>query len=387
MGPSLHVLINGLSIGEGGGLTVGRELLRNLALLRPQWRLTMALVTEHPTHERLRNESFPPNSSLLWAPAGAARRLPRYRYERKDLTAWVRANDVGCVLQLNGMVVTGLGSRTLSHFQDPWSYIPDVWGGWRDRLLAVAKRRANAEALREARCVGFTSEYLRQLICGYHGVAPTCSEVFSNGLPQDWVDAAQRSLPPWDGRPMEIASVGNLGPHKRQSLVIRALPKLVVEPAMKDLVYRIVGNGSPAYRAELTALAGQLGVAKHVIFEGRVSDERIRDIYATARCTVLMSVCESFGLPVLEAMCFGAPVVVSDCCALPEVGGDAAIVSPRDDVDALAGNIRAVLLNPARAEDLRRRGAARVDHFSWRSTAAKMAEHLQRVANEASTQN
>ena len=387
MAAPLHVLINGLSVGEGGGLTVGRELLRNLALTRPEWRLTMALVAEHPTHERLRNETFPASCALLWAPPRAARRLARYRYERTELPRWVRANGVGCVLQLNGMVVPGLGPMTLSHFQDPWPYIPDVWGGWRDRLLSAAKRRANAEALRDARCVGFTSQYLRELICGHHGVTPACSDVYSNGLPQDWIDAAQRSLPPWDGRPMEIASVGNLGPHKRQFLVIHALPKLVGEPALKDLVYRIVGNGSPAYRAQLTALAEQLGVARHVVFEGRVSDERVREVYSTTRCAVMMSVCESFGLPVVEAMCFGAPVVVSDCCALPEVGGDAAVVSPRDDADALAEHLRQVLLDPARAHDLRRRGTERVQHFSWRATAAKMATQLERIATDDRREN
>jgi glycosyltransferase involved in cell wall biosynthesis len=383
MGAPLRVLINGLSIGEGGGLTVGRELLRSLAAVRPDWRFTMAVIAAHPTHERLRGESFPANCSLLFAPPIAARRIARSRYERSALVAWVRDNGAACVLQLNGMVIPALAERTLSHCQDPWSYIPDVWDGWRDRLLSIAKRRENARALREAGCVGFTSAYLRQLICGRLGVSPACAEVFSNGLPQDWIDAARRSLPPWEGRPMEIVSVGNVAPHKRQSLVIRSLPALLRDPRLATLVYRIIGNGTPAYHAELTALADRLGVGQHVVFEGRVSDARVREAYASARCAVLMSVCESFGLPVLEAMCFGAPVVVSDCCALPEVGGDAAAVSPRDDPDALAEHIRAILLDPNRAEDLRRRGAARVQHFSWPATAAKMAAHMERIADAA----
>src|SRR5262249_55624658 len=90
----------------------------------------------------------------------------------------------------------------------------------------------------------------------------------------------------------------------------------------------------------------------------------------------LMSVCESFGLPAVEAMTYGTPVVVSNCCAMPEVCGEGAILSPVDDQAALTENLAKALADPSVAEPLRQRGAQNVQRFPWSATAERMAEAL-----------
>jgi len=369
----IHLLINGLSIGSGGGYTVGRELFRHLAAARPAWRVTLALIRGHSLHESMRGETLPDNARLLWAPAGAAGRTARRRYENTGLVQWAGQNGANAVLQLNGMVVKDLRLPTLAHFQDPWPYRPEAWTRPQDRLIAFLKRREHAKALRRARCAGFTSAYLRDLIRGRLGIHPPCAEVFYNGLPADWIERARQPLPDWNSRPMELVSVSNVGPYKRQSLVIEALPALVRRPGLENLVYRIAGHCPADYREHLLALARRLGVEKHVVLEGRVSDARVEELLRRAKCFVLMSVCESFGIPAVEAMSFGAPVVVSDCCAMPEVCGPAAELSPVDDVPALVERIARVLTDGQHADALRRAGAEQAQRFQWRETAEKMA--------------
>ena len=117
-------------------------------------------------------------------------------------------------------------------------------------------------------------------------------------------------------------------------------------------------------------------MADRVYLEGRVSDERVQQALAGARAMPLLSVCESFGIPPIEAMTFGTPVVIADCCALPEVCGEAAVRCPPDDLEALVDSLRHVLTDRDLAERLRTAGAERAQHFSWTQTAAKMAACL-----------
>lgn len=375
-----HILINGLSMGSGGGLTVGRELFRALAMQRPNWRVTLALITNYPLHEELRHPDLPGNCQLHWAPPRTIRRPARARYEKDELSEWASSNAVDAVVQLNGMVVPQMAAPTLAHMQDPFPYRPEAWGGLRDRFTSLLKRWRHARSLRLAGCVGWTSQYLHDLVCGALGAKPRYSEILYNGVPTDWIDRAQNALPPWDGRPMELLTVSDVAPYKRQDLVIRALALLVCRPGLEQLKYRIVGYCTDEYRAELLRLARRLGVEDRVVIHGRTPATQLPGLFAGARCFVLMSLCESFGIPAIEAMSFGTPVITSDCCAMPEVCGGAAELSPVNDAPALAERIERVLKDTEHAHELRRRGVARISHFNWRDTAARMAELLEEMA-------
>lgn len=380
MSATRHILINGLSMGSGGGLTVGRELLGALAMQRPTWQVTLAVITHHPLHEELRHLDFPGNCQLHWAPPQTIRRRARSSYESSELSEWALRNAVDAVVQLNGMVVPEMPAPTLAHMQDPFPYRPEAWTGFRDRFNSLLKRRRHARSLRLARCVSWTSQYLHDLICGALGTQPRCSEILYNGVPTDWIDRARNGLPPWDGRPMELITVSNVAPYKRQDLVIRALALLVRRPGLEQLKYRIVGDCPDSYRAELLRLARQLGVEDRVIIHGRTPASELPGLFAGARCFVLMSLCESFGIPAIEAMSFGTPVITSDCCAMPEVCGAAAELSPVNDAPALAERIERVLKDTERAHELRRRGVERIAQFNWPNTASRMAELLDEVA-------
>jgi glycosyltransferase involved in cell wall biosynthesis len=67
-------------------------------------------------------------------------------------------------------------------------------------------------------------------------------------------------------------------------------------------------------------------------------------------------------------MAAGVPVVATAVGAVPEVVGDAAVLVPPGDPEALAEALRAVLLDAEQADDLRRRGRARVAAFDWDRT-------------------
>ncbi len=374
-----HILINGLSMGSGGGYTVGIELFRNIALSRPDWKITLAVITGNALHEEAKSLTLPANCNLLWAPASTSSIRARMAYERCAFAAWARSNNISAILQLNGMIIPGIGIPTFAHCQDPWPYRPEAWDKKIDAIKAFLKRHANKQAFQQAAFVGWTSNYLKDLMCGRLGITPRNGAVIYNGIPEDWLKQAETAMPPYDRRPLDIVTISNVAPYKQQEMVIRAMPELLKKPGLAELKYRIAGHCPPAYAEYLKQLAMQIGVSDAVILEGRVCRERIVELFSTARCYVLMSKCESFGLPAIEAMAFGTPVIVANCCAIPEVCGKAAQLCGMDDLSGLVNTIAKVILDPVLAEEMRDEGLNTLRQYSWAKAGEQMATAIERI--------
>jgi phosphatidylinositol alpha-1,6-mannosyltransferase len=79
----------------------------------------------------------------------------------------------------------------------------------------------------------------------------------------------------------------------------------------------IAGDGD--LRPDLERQVAARGLAQHIHFFGRVTEEQKQDLLARCHCFVMPSRGEGFGLVYLEAMRLGRPCLVSDCDAGREV--------------------------------------------------------------------
>jgi glycosyltransferase involved in cell wall biosynthesis len=121
--------------------------------------------------------------------------------------------------------------------------------------------------------------------------------------------------------------------------------------------------------AEIDAVFRQLGLEPYVQFTGYVADADLPALYSAAEVFVFPSLYEGFGLPPLEAMACGTPVVTSNVSSLPEVVGDAALTIDPYDVAGLAAAIERVLADAALRTELRAKGLARAQQFTWKHAA------------------
>jgi glycosyltransferase involved in cell wall biosynthesis len=153
--------------------------------------------------------------------------------------------------------------------------------------------------------------------------------------------------------------------HKNLLALIGALARIV--PQERPV---LVLPGYPtAYESELRAHTRALDLDADVRFPPWVSAAELEGLWSIASASVLPSLYEGFGLPVLEAMARGVPVACSNASALPEVAGDAALLfDPRDEA-AIAAAIVRLLSDAALVEGLRERGLARSREFTWQRTA------------------
>ncbi|MBW2410070.1 MAG: glycosyltransferase family 4 protein [Deltaproteobacteria bacterium] len=130
--------------------------------------------------------------------------------------------------------------------------------------------------------------------------------------------------------------------------------------------------GSPKKNGGIVKLIQKLGIGNLITFTGRIGDDQFVQEYAKATAAVVPSVYEGFGLPAGEAMACAVPVISTTGGALPEVVGDAGMLVPPADYQALAQAIASLLDHPEMACRLGQAGYQRVQkHFTWHRAAQK----------------
>lgn len=163
-----------------------------------------------------------------------------------------------------------------------------------------------------------------------------------------------------DGAPL-LLSVGRLHPQKAHDVFIRAVARLRSNcPEVRAV---IAGDGP--LRPALEGLIAELDAP--VTLLGRRSD--VSDLLRAADVVVCTSVWEARALSVQEALLAGRPVVATRVGGLPGLVGEAGVLVPPEDVDALAAALDKI-----------------VSDRSWAATlAARSAEAGRRLPTEHDT--
>lgn len=182
--------------------------------------------------------------------------------------------------------------------------------------------------------------------------------------------AAGRSRP---SGPLTIGFIGRMLPGKGLNVLADALAKLSAE-AWQLLV---VGEGPE--REGFERRLSESGLRDRAEFTGAVNFARVPEYFHQLDVMVIPTettkrIREQFGRVIVEAMASGVPVIGSTCGAIPEVIGDAGLVFPEGDGDALASALRQMLSDAALRERLALAGLARVEQYSWERVAEKTYE-------------
>ena len=192
---------------------------------------------------------------------------------------------------------------------------------------------------------------------------PCCAAyVIPNGLRPDEFEPV---VPQTDAR--DLLFLGAFRDIKGIDVLIETLARLQSEGL------RVTANlvGQPEGRAAYVELASQRGVAGQVTFHDPMP---ARTAFATARAVIIPSRAESMPYVVLEAIAAGLPTLSTNVGGIPEIYGPFANeLLPAGDAGALAGAIRALLADPARAA---REASARYDWLKPRFSIAKMESDI-----------
>ena len=170
--------------------------------------------------------------------------------------------------------------------------------------------------------------------------------------------------------------VGTNKPHKNLPRLVDAWARLTGGAGDKTCL--VIAGPEDARHPETRRRAA--AVAPHSVrFVGSVPEADLPALYTGARLFVQPSLCEGFGLPVLEAMACGVPVVCARNPALDEVTGRAAHQFDPMNIEGLTDALRRGRDDDALRAELVTRGFARVREFSWPQTATLTVDAYARV--------
>ena len=166
-----------------------------------------------------------------------------------------------------------------------------------------------------------------------------------------------------------ILHLGTIEPRKNLPLLFEALSSSNSVQCSLFIVGKAGWLTEPIF-----ARLKELGVEDRVRFTGYIPDDDLPGLISAASALVMPSKYEGFGLPVLEAMACGTPVIASNASSLPEVGGDAVLYAPPDDVRTWVEAIHRVLEDEALRVSLREKGLRQAAKFRWDIAARQTAE-------------
>jgi len=354
------VLINALTLVDGGGLTYILNLLRELGehprgfrftVLVPEGRLSAADAFGIEVRSlRLRGASR--TWQLAW----------RVVWEQVSLPFLARQFDllycVADMAPLIGLTPTVVALRNLNIYDRRFYNSPRlallrllVPLGVRRVRRVVFPTRAAADEIRDQ-----VSIPEHKIAVVHHGISP---EVFEN-IPSLRSDSSYLFLP------------AALERHKNIGVLIESLR--YVTNSKLELWIAGQPRTDPEYAAELHQQVQRLGLTGRVHFLGPVPYREILGYYRGAIALVFPSMLETFGHPLLEAMLAGTPIIASNIGTFREVAGDAALYFTPDNPRELARAVDVVISD----EEARRRrvalGRERVALFSWRRSVDRLCE-------------
>jgi glycosyltransferase involved in cell wall biosynthesis len=374
----MKVAYNALSVRPGtfdGAATYTLNLLRHLPAALPEARFLVIAregETRLPTSERVTVRALPirgPVGRIAFESLLAGREVRRAR-----ATVLVSPNESIPFGPLPPLLVV---AQNLVYHREGGGEDDFLGATALDRLRSRAQaayyRRGMRRAYRRAAAVVAVSEETGRVLSRCAGLSPAKTVIVPEGADSVLLPAPPRGQPRREG----LLVVSTLAPYKNLERTLAVYAELLRE--WPDLGLTIAGSDWRGYRSVLESRGRALGLPPLRI-EEEVGPSRLVELYSTSQILLHLSSCESFGLPVVEAMRYGLPVVAAARSSIPDVAGGAAVLVDPDDVAAVVGAVTELLSSEGARGRIVAAGFARAESLRWCDSAAQIAALLRMVA-------
>jgi glycosyltransferase involved in cell wall biosynthesis len=377
----VRVLINALSVKEGGPLVVLRRLLPEMHAQDPSVEWVVVVAARHQADPqlalpRVRLVTYPRQEASaillrLWYETALA---PLPRREKCDvlfsMTNYLPRAGAGPTLLL--VQHAGHFSRVFHELHRAAHPSPLHRAAW------WAKNRWVYDSVARASVVTVQTRSLAEAMTQRTGVPRERITVIPHG--PGVCDAGGGPDPA--ARPIDaVARVGlvsKFGIQKGFHTVLDAVALLRTRQVPFKLVLTL-SESEPGNR-QILEYAQARGIGDAIENHGELAEARIAALYRTLDVAVFASLCESFGFPMVEAMAAGVPLVVARTPGNEEVAGDAGVYFAPTSARELAERLEALIVSAGARAAAAAAGRARSQRFSWSTAGAETLAALRAAA-------
>jgi glycosyltransferase involved in cell wall biosynthesis len=183
-----------------------------------------------------------------------------------------------------------------------------------------------------------------------------------------------------DPENLRLLFVGYITPRKGVDTLVESFKILVKDYGIDNLVLDVVGDASrsPDLLAGMERYCQDAGIQDKVKFHGRVSEERLEELYSLADIFVFPSIWEGFGMVLIEAMHNRLPIVTTNAGAIPFLVKDGVngFLVPVKDAEKLAHATRKLIESPQLRREIGETNYKVADQFRWVESLSKIKKFL-----------
>lgn len=242
-------------------------------------------------------------------------------------------------------------------------------------------RWAERRTYRFADHVIATNESYRTVAMKRGGFGPEDVTVIRSGPAANWGEFEPNGMDYRHGRKYLVGYLGVMGRQEGIDYLLFAIKDLIGRGL--DCQLALVGSGPDRQRLE--GLATELGIADHVTFFGRVSDDDLKNILASSDVCVNPDEVNPMNdlstmNKIIEYMALGRPIVQFDVREGRYSAQDASLYAAANDVVDFANMIASLLENPAMARQMGDAGKVRFrETLNWEKQGAKLVNLFARL--------
>lgn len=373
---SVRILINAISIREGGSKVVLLNFLKHFSDFHEH---TFYVCVNRSAH----SWQLPVSSNLKyifadWACSSFAHLVFWYHV---TLPFLLRKHSIDTLFSLtNYLPVIPLRCKSLllvqhaGHFSDCFrECLKEQNNGFAKYLSFSLKSAWVYVSVYRATAVTVQTEALRQAIVSSLRICPDKIYVIPHGPGLIKNRSKPRSLalsPPV----YSIGYVAKPGVQKNFFPLVGSL-RVMQAKGFNVRLHLTMPHDHPQTHA-IISHSKSIGVDRLIINHGDIGGERVNSLYRDIDIFVFPSLCESFGFPLIEAMCSALPTIVSDTSSNLELAPSGSPSFAAHDCYSIAASIIKLLSSPVEYSDASKASLKRSRDFSWDTASLKTLKLL-----------